>query len=57
VLRRILAAGKSVQVYAEPQEVDGLVKNVGARGLMIKLTNASPEAIARLLERYPQDRN
>jgi hypothetical protein len=57
VLRRILAAGKSVQVYAEPQEVDALVKNVGAKGLMIKLTNASPEAVAQLLERYPQDRN
>jgi hypothetical protein len=57
VLRRILAAGKSVQVYAEPQEVDGLVKNVGAKGLMVKLTNASPEAVAQLLERYPQDRN
>ena len=56
VLRWILAAGKSVQVYAEPQEVNGLVKHVGAKGLMIKLTNTSPEAVAQLLERYQQDR-
>lgn len=56
VLRKILAGGKSVQVYAEPHEVDDLVRAVGARGLMIKLTRATPDDVARLLERYPQDR-
>jgi hypothetical protein len=56
VLRRILAAGKSLQVYARPEEVDDLVRNVGADRLLVKLTNATSEQVARLFERYSQDR-
>ncbi len=52
LIRRILEAGKSVEVFAEAGEVDDLVRNVGARGLLINVTATEEEAL-RLLERYP----
>ena len=51
VIRRILAASKSVQVYGEADEVDGLVAKVGARGLLITVS-ASREEAEGLMERY-----
>jgi len=51
VIRRILAAGKSVQVYGEADEVEGLVDNVGARGLLITVSASRQEA-EQLIDRY-----
>lgn len=51
VIRRILSAGKSVQVYGQAEEVDDLVKNVGARGILITVT-ATEEQAQRLVARY-----
>ncbi len=50
VIRRIFAVGESVQVYAKVVEVENLVRNIGAHGLLIKV-DASEEA-QRLVERY-----
>ena len=55
LIRRILAGGKSVEVFARPDAIDDLVKNVGTRGLLIATHVASQEEAERLLERYPQD--
>ena len=55
LIRRILAGGKSVEVFAHPDEIDDLVKNVGTRGLLIATHVASQEEAERLLEKYPQD--
>jgi hypothetical protein len=54
LIRRILEGGKSVQVFAEVDEVDELVKNVGARGLLITV-EASEEDAYPLIERYKAD--
>ncbi|MFA6108727.1 MAG: hypothetical protein WDA75_08160 [Candidatus Latescibacterota bacterium] len=54
LIRRILAAGKSVEVFARPEEIDDLVREVGPRGLLIHCGGVSPDQAARLLERYPQ---
>jgi hypothetical protein len=51
VLRRILGAGKSVQVYAEAGEVGDLVANVGARGLLVTVRASRTEA-EQLIARY-----
>jgi hypothetical protein len=45
----ILAAGKSVEVFARPEEIEPLVKAVGARGLLINVTCTAEEA-SRLVE-------
>lgn len=55
LIRRILAAGKSVEVFAGLDEIDDLVREVGPRGLLIHCGGVSPDQAARLLERYPQD--
>jgi hypothetical protein len=51
LIRRILAAGKSVQAFATAPEVDELVAEVGARGLLITVT-ASEEEAEDLAEKY-----
>jgi hypothetical protein len=53
LIRKILAAGKSIQVFANAGEVDVLVKNVGPRGLLVTVTATETEA-HRLVERYHQ---
>jgi hypothetical protein len=55
LIKLILDGKKSVQVFAEADEVDDLVKNVGARGLLITVQNASQEDAERLVERYNGD--
>jgi len=61
LIRRILEGGKSVQVFARFDEIDELVKAVGAhplvgaRGLLIDCGGVTPEQAERLLEKYPQD--
>jgi hypothetical protein len=44
LIARILAAGKSVEVFARPEEVEPLVKAVGARGLLINVSCSAEEA-------------
>jgi copper homeostasis protein CutC len=56
VIRRVLAAGKSVEVFARLEEIDELVREVGPRGLLIHTGGVTPDQAAQLLERYPQDR-
>jgi hypothetical protein len=54
LIRHILAKGKSVQVFANLNEIDDLVKNVGARGLLIHTRASTPQEAESLLKRYPQ---
>ena len=51
VIRRILAAKKSVQLYGTADEVDNLVENVGSRGVLVTVTASRSEA-ERLIEQY-----
>jgi hypothetical protein len=55
LIGRILASGKSAQVYAACDEVKPLVDAVGARGLMVILTDGDRDGALRLLDRYPQE--
>ena len=52
LIRRIKEAGKSVELFARPDEIDDLVANVGARGLLIGCSGLSEEEAERLLDRY-----
>lgn len=52
VIRRILAAGKSVQVFGGVDEVDDLLENVGTRGVLIGITGSDVEEVEPLLERF-----
>lgn len=52
VICHILDAGKSVQVYGQAWEVDGLVQNVGARGMLFTLLDATPEQAEQLIDRF-----
>ncbi len=52
LIRRIKDSGKSVQVFAEPEEVDDLVKNVGGKGLLVTCWTADDKQAQRLIERY-----
>ena len=54
LIRHILAGGKLVQVFAKLNEIDNLVKKVGARGLLIHTRVSSPQEAEALLEEYPQ---
>ena len=54
LIRHILARGKSVQVFARLNEIDNLVKNVGAKGLLIHTRVSSPQEAEALLKQYPQ---
>ena len=52
LIGRILAAGKSVEVFARPDEVAPLVAAVGLKGLLIHVTCSRPEAEALLSTRW-----
>lgn len=52
LINRILAGGKSVQVFAQAEEVKDLVKNVGAKGLLITVKDATHEQLLRLTGKY-----
>jgi hypothetical protein len=45
VIRKILGARKSVQVFAQVDEVDDLIANVGTRGLLISVSGSEEELI------------
>ncbi len=53
LIRHILSRGKSVEVFARPDEIDDLVKNVGTRGVLIT-SHVSPQQADQLLSKYPQ---
>lgn len=52
VIRKIIKAGKSCQVFANVDEIDDLVENIGSRGLLIVVKNASNEQANELMEKY-----
>jgi len=52
VIKKIQDGGKSVQLYGKVEEIDDLVKNVGTKGLVIIVTNATNDDAKRLLEKY-----
>ena len=54
VIQRILQAGKSVECFAQADEVDDLVKHVGARGLLINV-DANQEEAEKLMARYDKE--
>ena len=54
MIRHILSKGKSVEVFANYEEVDDLVANVGTRGLLIGVNNVTHEQAQRLLAKYSE---
>jgi hypothetical protein len=52
LIRKILSHRKSVQVYAAPDEVDDLVRNVGPRGLLVICESADNGQARRLMDKY-----
>ena len=52
LLRKILGSGKSLQVYAQAQEVESLVRNVGADRLLVIVRDSPRDEVLRLVERY-----
>lgn len=49
VIKKILDAKKSIQVFAQVDEVDDLIKNVGTQGLLITVSGSEEELI-KLME-------
>jgi hypothetical protein len=54
VIRCILAAHKSVQLYGTADEIDDLVENVGARGVLVTVSASKDEA-DRLMDKYGRE--
>lgn len=52
LIKYIISRGKSVEVFAHPEEIDDLVKTVGTRGLLIASHVKTPEQAQRLLDKY-----
>ena len=52
LILKILAAGKSVQVFARADEVGPLLDNVGTRGMLISLTDSDPQVLQQTAEKY-----
>ncbi len=55
LIHRILKGRKSVEVFARPEEVPDLVREVSSRGLLIHCGEISEEEADWLLEAYPQE--
>ncbi len=51
LVEKILASGRSVQLFCRAEEVAPLVKRVGAKGLLLSLFDATPEHMNQL-EKY-----
>jgi hypothetical protein len=51
VIKRILNAKKSVQIFAKAEEVEDIIKNLGTRGILITVSADATEA-ERLAEQY-----
>ncbi len=54
LIRKILAGGKSVQVFADVDEIDDLVAQVGARGLLVTVQNADAEQAQKIIDKYSE---
>lgn len=54
LIRRILEAGKSVEVFCESDEIDALVSHVGAKGLLIGVSVAGDQEAAQLMDKFWQ---
>ncbi len=54
LIESVLHARKSVQLFGKAEEVGPLVKAVGARGLLVTVTDATHDNMQRLLDSYPQ---
>jgi len=52
LLRRILQAGKSLQVYARAHEVEPLVETLGSRGVLVIVTDATHENMRKLMAAF-----
>jgi hypothetical protein len=52
LIKIILSTKKSIQSYAQPDEVDDLINNVGVCGLLITIDHATVSVLERLIERY-----
>lgn len=52
LIRHVLDRGKSIQVFAEADEIPGLVAAVGTRGLLVTVTNPTREGLRELQARY-----
>ncbi|NLG50864.1 MAG: hypothetical protein GX552_12220, partial [Chloroflexi bacterium] len=52
LFRYIISKNKSVEVFAQVDEIDDLVKHVGARGLLIACHPANRQEAEQLLEKY-----
>ena len=52
VIKKIIAHKKSVQVFANAEEIDELVKNVGTKGLMVVLLDSSENNSKKYLAKY-----
>ena len=51
VYKRILGAGKSVQIYARANEIEGVVGNLGTRGVLISVSDASYDNLS-IIQKY-----
>lgn len=56
VVRKILASGKSCQLYVRPEEVSPLIANVGTKGLLLIVYTGEDEAL-HLADRYKLNEN
>lgn len=52
LIKRILDSGKSCQVFAQPDEIEPLVKNVGTKGLLAIIYDASNKDAEMLLDSF-----
>ncbi len=52
LIKKILDAGKSVQLYCKSDEIDDLVKNVGTKGLLLICNGLSNPDAQKLEEKY-----
>jgi hypothetical protein len=52
LIEKVINKGKSIQVFAKPDEVDDLVRHVGSNRLLITVTDASVSEAQDLLDRY-----
>ncbi len=55
LIRKILDADKSVQVYARAEEVEPLIKKVGTKGVLAILTDEREDSIKRIMEKFPSN--
>ena len=52
VIKKIIAGGKACQVFAEPDEIDALVENVGTKGLLAVVKNATNKQAEELMKKW-----